>query len=183
MRYSWSSFLAPSRVVPTGAVMSRSLVIRSATLASMRVSKRRSRLVRMPTSLGPSVTGMPEILNLCIRSRASWTRAEGPMVTGLRIIPLTERLTMSTSLHCSWMLMFLWMMPMPPSSAMALAMAASVTVSMAALSSGTFSRRVRVSRVAMLTCVGRTAEYAGTSRTSSNVRPSRISFGSISTTS
>ena len=45
----------------------------------------------------------------------------------------------------------------------------SVTVSIAALTSGTFSRMLRVSRVTTSTCVGSTVECCGTSRTSSKV--------------
>ncbi len=56
---------ASSRVVPTGTVIRCSLVITSATACWVLVSKRRSRLVRMPTrrpSLLPSsVTGTPEM--------------------------------------------------------------------------------------------------------------------------
>src|SRR5579864_4193657 len=65
---------------------------------SKRVSKRRSRLVRIPTSR-PSfwVMGTPEILYLRITSSASETFASGDIVTGSTIIPLSDRLTLSTS--------------------------------------------------------------------------------------
>ena len=53
---------ASSSVVPTGTVMRLVLVITSPTGISVRVSKRRSRLVRIPTSFLPCVTGTPEIL-------------------------------------------------------------------------------------------------------------------------
>src|SRR5512137_2744374 len=62
------------------------------------------------------------------------------------------------------------MIPIPPSCAMLIAVLASVTVSIAALSSGIFNRIVRVSCVLMSTSFGNTAEYEGTSNTSSNVR-------------
>ena len=56
---------ASSSVVPTGTVMRLCFVITSATGRSMLVSKRRSRLVRMPTSrpslLPSSVIGTPEM--------------------------------------------------------------------------------------------------------------------------
>ncbi len=172
MRCSCSSCLASCSVVPMGAVTSGSRVMSSETRASIRVSKRKSRLVRMPTRTGPLVTGMPEILYFCIRSTASWMRLSGSMVTGLRIMPLMERLTMSTSLHCSAMDMFLWMKPIPPSSARALAMTASVTVSMAADSSGMLSLMVLVRRVEMSVAAGCTADFPGISNTSSKVRPS-----------
>ena len=61
------------------------------------------------------------------------------------------------------------MTPRPPSCAMAMASPDSVTVSIAALSSGTFSRMFRVSRVETSTWVGSTVECCGTSRTSSKV--------------
>ncbi len=65
---------------------------------------------------------------------------------GSTIIPLSERLTRSTSSACSSIGRFLWMMPMPPCCARAMARLASVTVSMAALARGTFSRMLRVNR-------------------------------------
>ena len=71
-------------------------------------------------------------------------RSRGESVIGLTIMPLSERLTASTSLACSSIDRFLWMTPMPPCCAMAMAMAASVTVSIAALTSGMFSRMCRV---------------------------------------
>ena len=62
------------------------------------------------------------------------------------------------------------MTPRPPCCAIAIASRDSVTVSIAALTSGTFSRMLRVSRVLTSTCVGSTSECRGTSRTSSKVR-------------
>ncbi len=71
----WRIARAWSSVVPTGTVMSRSLVITSDTGRSVLVSKRRSRLVRMPTSrpslLPPSVMGTPEMRYFCISASAS----------------------------------------------------------------------------------------------------------------
>ena len=64
------------------------------------------------------------------------------------------------------------MTPMPPSRASAIARRASVTVSIAAETSGISSSIVRVSRVRVETSLGRTADSAGTSSTSSNVSPS-----------
>src|SRR5882672_5304044 len=55
-------------------------------------------------------------------------------------------------------------------------MRASVTVSIAAETTGTSSAIVRVSRVAVETSFGRTADSAGTSRTSSKVSPSLANF-------
>ena len=82
----------------------------------------------------------------------------GESVIGLTIIPLSDRLTRSTSDACSSIDRFLWMTPMPPCCAIAMARRDSVTVSMAALTSGTFSRMLRVSRVLTSTCVGSTSE-------------------------
>ena len=61
MRYLWSRALDSSRVIPTWAVTRRSLVITSLTFCFRLVSKRRSRLVTMPTNFLPSTTGMPEM--------------------------------------------------------------------------------------------------------------------------
>ena len=67
-------------------------------------------------------------------------------------------------------------MPIPPSRASAIAIRASVTVSIAAETTGTLSAIVRVSRVAVETSFGSTADSAGTSSTSSKVSPSRPNF-------
>src|SRR5262245_62387056 len=94
----------------------------------------------------------------------------GDNVIGLTIMPLSDRLTRSTSEACSSIDRFLWITPRPPCCAMAIASPDSVTVSIAALTSGTFRRMLRVSRVVTSTWVGRTVECCGTSSTSSNVR-------------
>ena len=88
---------------------------------------------------------------------------------GLTIIPLSDRFTRSTSEACSSIDRFLWITPRPPCCAIAMARRDSVTVSIAALTIGTFSRILRVSRVLTSTCVGSTVECRGTSRTSSKV--------------
>src|SRR5436190_6204925 len=85
-------------------------------------------------------------------------------------MPLSDRFTRSTSDACSSIDRFLWMMPMPPCCAIAIARRDSVTVSIAALTSGTFRRILRVSRVLTSTSVGSTLECRGTSSTSSKVR-------------
>ena len=105
----------------------------------------------------------------------------GLTVTGSTIIPLSDFFTFSTSSACSATARLRWMTPRPPSCAMAMAVRASVTVSIAALSTGMFSRTRRV--IGALTSVsrGRISEAAGTSRTSSKVRPSRNSSPSIAT--
>jgi len=59
----------------------------------------RSLFVNIPTSFSfSSTTGTPDILNLSIISRASLTVASGLTVTGLRIMPLSDFFTFSTSL-------------------------------------------------------------------------------------
>src|SRR5437763_879799 len=97
-------------------------------------------------------------------------RFDGASVIGLTIMPLSERFTRSTSEACSSIDRFLWMTPRPPCWAMAIARLDSVTVSIAALTSGTFNRTLRVRRVETSTCVGSTVECCGTRSTSSNVR-------------
>ena len=89
---------------------------------------------------------------------ASRSEASGPSVMGLRIMPLSERFTRSTSWACRSIDMFLWMTPTPPSRATAMAMLASVTVSMAAETRGTWSVMRFVSRVEMSVSFGCTRE-------------------------
>ena len=69
------------------------------------------------------------------------------------------------------------MTPMPPDCAMQIAMRASVTVSMAEDRSGILRAMERVTLVRVSAVEGSTEEAAGTSRTSSKVRASRISIG------
>ena len=85
---------------------------------------------------------------------------------------------MSTSATWSAIDRLRWRMPMPPSRARAIASRASVTVSIAADTIGISSAIVRVRRVAVRTSFGSTDDSAGTSRTSSKVRPSRPNFSS-----
>ena len=99
-------------------------------------------------------------------------------MTGSTIMPDSERLTLSTSATCSSIERLRWTMPSPPSRASAIAIRASVTVSIAAERIGISSAIVRVSRVAVRTSFGSTADSAGTSSTSSKVRPSRPNFSS-----
>ncbi len=105
-----------------------------------------------------STIGTPEILNRAIRCSASRIGRSGGSVIGSRIIPLSDRLTRSTSAACRSMGRFLWMTPMPPSRAMAIAMSASVTVSIAAETNGTLSGMARVRRVETSTWRGCTVE-------------------------
>ncbi len=48
-----------------------------------------------------STTGMPEILYLFMSARTSRTRWSARTVTGFRIMPLSERFTLSTSSACA----------------------------------------------------------------------------------
>src|SRR6267143_1116169 len=125
IRFWWRIFSASSRVVPTGAVMSFSCVITSFTLRSFPRTKRRSRLVRMPTRRFPSVIGTPLIRNFSISSSARVIGTSGGSVIGFTIIPLSDRFTRSTSSTCSRTGRFLWMMPIPPSCAIAIVSATS----------------------------------------------------------
>ena len=115
------------------------------------------------------VIGTPEMRYFFISSSASKIRFSGESVIGLTIMPLSERLTRSTSDACSSGDRFLWMTPMPPCCAMAIARRDSVTVSMAALSSGTLTRMFRVTHDVTSTSLGMTVECRGTSSTSSKV--------------
>jgi hypothetical protein len=159
MRWLRNISSASCRVVPIGAVMRFLVVIKSSMGLSLSVSKRRSRLVKMPTS-NPvsSTTGIPPILFSRMSWKASPTRALLCMVIGSMIMPLSALFTRRTCSACAAMVMFLWMIPMPPSRAMAMAIRYSVTVSIAAEMSGTLMRRFRVSLLEMSTSRGRTSE-------------------------
>ena len=85
---------------------------------------------------------------------ASRSGRSGPSVIGLRIIPLSLRLTRSTSAAWRSTVMFLWSTPMPPARAIAMAISASVTVSMAAETSGMLRGMVRVKRLLVETSRG-----------------------------
>src|SRR5207249_7108152 len=96
------------------------------------------------------------------------------MVIGSTIMPLSLRLTRSTSSAWRSIDMLRCMMPMPPCCASAMARCDSVTVSMAELTIGIFSPIPRVSSVFVSASAGTTSLRAGSSRTSSKVRPSRM---------
>src|SRR5467141_1225191 len=164
------SAIASPRVAPSRTVTSVLCgVMIDFTGWSSSASKRRSRLVTMPTTLPLLTTGKPEILYCCCSAITSRTVISGEMVIGSRSTPDSKRLTLATSTACAWGVRFLWMMPMPPSCAMAMASRASVTVSMAADTRGMFSSSLRVRRVFRETSRGRTREWAGRRRTSSKV--------------
>ena len=164
---------AASADTPSCAVISGALVITSDTFLSMSTSKRMSRLVMIPTRAPPeSTTGSPEMRNRAHMASTSARVLSGEQVTGSVTMPASERLTISTwpawsateRLRCST--------PIPPARAIAMAIRASVTVSIAELTRGTRSRILRVSWLAVSAVAGTTSEAAGSSRTSSKVRPS-----------
>ena len=92
-----SSRSACSRDTPTGAVISGIGVISSPARRLWSCSNLMSRLVMIPSST-PSgeTTGTPEIRYRAQSSSTSAIVASGPQVTGLVIIPASERLTTST---------------------------------------------------------------------------------------
>ncbi len=105
MRCLWSSFLDSSRVMLDLTVMRFFLVITWDTGCSRFSSKRRSRLVRMPTSFSFLTTGTPEMEYWCIRASASLTFRSGSMVIGSTTMPLSDFFTRSTSMAWRSMLM------------------------------------------------------------------------------
>ena len=89
---------ASASVVPTGAVTNPSRVIASAMGRSRFDSNWRSRLVMMPIRRPvPSTIGTPEIRKRRISACASRIGRSGPSVIGFMIMPLSLRLTRSTS--------------------------------------------------------------------------------------
>ena len=158
IRYFCKTILASVRVVPCFTVTKFSLVIRSETRRSKFVSNLISLLVRIPINFPSSTTGTPEILNLAIISRASLIVLLEVIVTGSNIIPLSERLTRSTSMACFSMDIFLWITPIPPSRANAIANLLSVTVSIAELIRGIFNLILLVNCADKSTSLGRTVE-------------------------
>ena len=80
----------------------------SRTGASKRVSKRRSRLVTMPTSLPLlSTTGTPEMRRERVSASTSPMLMSGVTVIGSRMTPLSNFLTWRTCAACSSAGMFL----------------------------------------------------------------------------
>ncbi len=93
-----------------------------------------------------------------ISSMASTSLCLGPTVTGSRIMPLSARLTLSTSRPCSSGVKFLCTMPSPPSRAIVTAARHSVTVSIALERMGMLSVSSRVRRVRTSASAGRNSE-------------------------
>src|SRR5574340_917708 len=103
-----SSAIASSRLAPSCTVTSRSFgVMMLATGWSSRVSKRRSRLVTMPTTLPSSITGRPEIRFVRVMSRTWRTVICGATVMGSLTTPDSKRLTADTWAACISVFMFL----------------------------------------------------------------------------
>ncbi len=100
-------FCASSNEVPTGAVTRLSFVITLDMGCSKLVSKRKSRLVSMPTSLSFSVIGTPLILYFAISSHAAETGWSGVRWNGSVITPCSLLLTLSTCKACSSIVIFL----------------------------------------------------------------------------
>lgn len=98
---------------------------------------------------------------------ASPSVASGWTVIGSVTMPDSERLTRSTWLAWSAMERLRCSTPTPPWRAIAMAMRASVTLSMAAESSGTFTRTLREMREEVSICSGAMSDAPGSSRTSS----------------
>ena len=124
----------------------------------------------MPTSRSlPSMIGTPEMWKRCMRTVASRTVSSGRSVIGLRIMPLSDRFTRSTSAAWRSIDMFLCSTARPPARAIAIAISDSVTVSIAAATRGTRSSMPRLNRDATLTSRGWVSECRGMRRTSSKV--------------
>ena len=88
---------------------------------------------------------------------------------GSVITPFSCLLTLSTSIACSSIVMFLWIIPIPPSLAIAIAILDSVTVYILALINGIFNDIFFVNLVFKLTSLGKISDLFGTNNTSSNV--------------
>ncbi len=101
------SFCASSKEVPSGAVTRWSFVITFAIGWAKLVSNLKSRLVKIPTSLPSRVMGTPLILYFAISSHAAETGCSGDKWKGSVITPCSLRLTLSTCIDCSSMLIFL----------------------------------------------------------------------------
>ena len=131
---------------------------------------------KVPSSL---TTGRPEMRKRAHRSSTSWIVMSGFAVTGSVTMPDSERLTISTCSACSCEDKLRCKTPMPPWRAMAIAMRASVTVSIAADAKGIPKRVLRVNCAEVSTSDGTTLDSAGSSSTSSNVKPCNATlFGS-----
>ena len=94
--------------VPSGAVIRWSLVITSLTFKFLFISKRKSLLVKIPTSLCcASTIGIPPILFSRIKRKASPIVASGNKVTGSSINPFSLLFTFRTCSACCSIAIFL----------------------------------------------------------------------------
>ena len=100
-------FLASSRVIPSGAVISPSDVMDSLIFFVKSVSNFRSRFVIIPTSLRPSVIGTPDIRNFAINASASASVCSGDRENGSVMTPFSDLFTLSTSSACASIDIFL----------------------------------------------------------------------------
>lgn len=127
-----------------------------------------SRLVTMPSSfLLPSVTGTPLMRNFAHSASASASVASGWIVMGSVTMPDSDRFTRSTWLAWSSMDRLRCSTPTPPWRAIAMAMRDSVTLSMAADSSGMFTRTFLETYEAVSIWSGAMSDAPGSSSTSS----------------
>jgi hypothetical protein len=94
-------------------------------------------------------------------------------------MPASDRFTMSTWVAWSSTERLRCSTPTPPWRAIAIAIRASVTVSIGLDSNGVLIASDRDNRVAVSASLGRMSEAAGTSSTSSKVRPSAANFAGI----
>ena len=123
------------------------------------------------------MTGTPEMRNLAHSASTSARVASGEHVTGSVTMPASDRFTTSTCAACSSADRLRCSTPSPPARAIAMAIRDSVTVSIGDDTSGTRSRTRLVTCVPVSTELGTTSDSAGSSSTSSNVRPSIANFG------
>ena len=184
MRWRPRIACASSSVVPTGAVTRPSFVIASATRmrrgdaeAEVAVGEDADEPARR---VGDRDAGDAVALH---QRRARRRRARpASSVTGSTIIPASERLTLSTSATWSAIERFRCSTPMPPSRASAIAMPRLGDRVHRRGDERDLERDRRASAGSRsTTSFGSTADSAGTSRTSSKVRPSFANLSCAST--
>ena len=164
--------MASSREIPTGAVTSGMRVMTSRPGRWASVSNRMSRLVTMPSSTPRGVDhrhpGDPVVRAQPLDVGERRVRAK---VTGLVIMPGLGPLDQVDLLRLLLDRQVAVQHAEPPWRAIAIAIRASVTVSIAADTSGIRNVTDRESRVVVSASPGPRSEYAGTSNTSSYVKP------------
>ena len=115
--------------------------------------------------------------NFAHSASTSASVSSGEQVTGSVTMPASDRFTTSTWAACASGDRLRCSTPSPPARAIAMAIRDSVTVSIGDDTSGTLIRTRRVTWVLVSTALGTTSDSAGSSSTSSNVRPSIANFG------